>query len=96
MPRARARNDGIAKAHEREVRFGRKPLLASKTVEEIRSLREAGETVPTIMHRTGLSKGGQQRSFATFLGEEDIRGNVSTASQSAPRALWSALSALIH
>ncbi len=55
--------DGIAKAKERGVRFGRKPLLLPQTVEQIRLLRETGETVPTIMRQTGLSKASVYRAL---------------------------------
>ena len=57
--------DRIAKVKDRGVRFGRKPLLVSKTVEEIRALREAGETVPAIMRQTGLSKASVYRALGT-------------------------------
>jgi DNA invertase Pin-like site-specific DNA recombinase len=56
--------DGIAKAKERGVRFGRKSLLLPDTVKEIRTLREAGTTVPEIIRRTGLSKASVYRALA--------------------------------
>ena len=56
--------DGITKARERGVRFGRKPLLLPETVEEIRVLREHGTTVPEIMRRTNLSKASVYRALA--------------------------------
>jgi DNA invertase Pin-like site-specific DNA recombinase len=56
--------DGIAKARERGVRFGRKSLLIPKTVTVIRTLREAGATVPEIIRRTGLSKASVYRALA--------------------------------
>jgi DNA invertase Pin-like site-specific DNA recombinase len=37
--------DGIAKAKERGVKFGRKRELTEEKVEEIKALRESGETV---------------------------------------------------
>lgn len=60
--------DGIAKARERGVRFGRKRDLTPEKVAEIRELREVA-TVPEIIKRTGLSKasvyrGGQGRALA--------------------------------
>jgi DNA invertase Pin-like site-specific DNA recombinase len=58
--------DGIAKAKERGVRFGRKSLLLPETVEKIRSLRKAGTTVPEIIRRTGLSKSSVYRALAVF------------------------------
>jgi DNA invertase Pin-like site-specific DNA recombinase len=56
--------DGIAKAKERGVRFGRKSLLLPETVKDIRTLREAGTTVPEIIRRTGLSKASVYRALA--------------------------------
>src|SRR3990170_6465259 len=56
--------DGIKKAKERGVRFGRKSLLLPDTVQEIRTLREAGTTVPEIIRRTGLSKASVYRALA--------------------------------
>jgi DNA invertase Pin-like site-specific DNA recombinase len=56
--------DGIAKAQERGVRFGRKRQLVPETVEQIRSLREAGATVPAIMQQTRLSKASVYRALS--------------------------------
>jgi DNA invertase Pin-like site-specific DNA recombinase len=56
--------DGIAKAKKRGVRFGRKSLLLPETIKEIRSLREAGTTVPEIIRRMGLSKASVYRALA--------------------------------
>src|SRR5687768_5299484 len=56
--------DGIAKAKERGVKFGRKSLLLPETIKEIRGLRKAGTTVPEIIRRTGLSKASVYRALA--------------------------------
>jgi DNA invertase Pin-like site-specific DNA recombinase len=48
--------DGIAKAKDRGVKFGRKRELTDDRVKEIRDLREAGETVPAIIKRTGSAR----------------------------------------
>jgi DNA invertase Pin-like site-specific DNA recombinase len=48
--------DGIAKAKERGVHFGRKLELTPEKVAEIKALRKSGVTVPEIMRRTDLSK----------------------------------------
>ena len=48
--------DGIAKAKDRGVRFGRKRELTDEKAKEIRTLRESGQTVPAIIQRTGFSK----------------------------------------
>jgi DNA invertase Pin-like site-specific DNA recombinase len=55
--------DGIAKAKERGVRFGRKPLLVSDTIQRVRKLRKAGKTVPEIMRQTSLSKASVYRAL---------------------------------
>jgi DNA invertase Pin-like site-specific DNA recombinase len=56
--------DGIKKAHERGVRFGRKPLLVDEMIKRVRKLRKAGETVPEIMRQTQLSKASVYRALA--------------------------------
>ena len=55
--------DGIAKAKDRGVRFGRKRELTDEKAKEIRTLRESGETVPAIIKRTGLSKASIYRAL---------------------------------
>ena len=55
--------DGIAKAKERGVKFGRKALLLPETVTQIRSLRGYGATVPEIMRQTRLSKASVYRAL---------------------------------
>ena len=57
--------DGIAKAKDRGVKFGRKRELTDEKVEEIRAMREAGKTVPTIIKRTGLSKASVYRALGS-------------------------------
>jgi DNA invertase Pin-like site-specific DNA recombinase len=53
--------DGIAKAKHRGVKFGRKREL---TDEKVRGkLRKAGETVPSIILRTGFSKASIYRAL---------------------------------
>jgi DNA invertase Pin-like site-specific DNA recombinase len=56
--------DGIRKARERGVRFGRKPLLVSETIQQVRKLRKAGKTVPEIMRQTSLSKASVYRALS--------------------------------
>lgn len=56
--------DGIAKARERGVKFGRKALLTEETVDEIRRLRGEDNTIPEIIRRTGLSKASIYRALA--------------------------------
>ena len=57
--------DGIAKAKDRGVKFGRKRELTDEKVEEIRAMREAGKTVPAIIKRTGLSKASVYRALGS-------------------------------
>lgn len=56
--------DGIAKARDRGVKFGRKPLLVSETIQQVRKLRKAGKTVPEIMRQTSLSKASVYRALS--------------------------------
>jgi DNA invertase Pin-like site-specific DNA recombinase len=55
--------DGIAKAKDRGVKFGRKRGLTVERVQEIRGLRASGETVPAIIRRTGFSKASIYRAL---------------------------------
>ena len=57
--------DGIAKAKDRGVRFGRKPRLLPQTIKDIRALRKRGLTVPAIIERTGLSKASIYRALTS-------------------------------
>ena len=56
--------DGIAKAHERGVRFGRKRELTDEAITDIKALRDAGNTVPSIMREKGLSKSSVYRALS--------------------------------
>ncbi len=55
--------NGVAKARDRGVKFGRKRELTDEKVQEIRALREAGETVPAIIKQTGFSKASIYRAL---------------------------------
>ena len=55
--------DGIKKAKERGVRFGRKLQLVPEKVKQIRKLRAAGSTVPDIIRQIGLSKASVYRAL---------------------------------
>jgi DNA invertase Pin-like site-specific DNA recombinase len=55
--------DGIKKAKERGVRFGRKLELVPEKVKQIRKLRAAGSTVPDIIRQIGLSKASVYRAL---------------------------------
>lgn len=50
------RNEGMEKAKERGVRFGRKPKLSDAEIEELRSAFRAGEKRMDLMKRFGVSK----------------------------------------
>ena len=56
--------DGIAKAKERGVHFGRKRELTVEKIAEIKSLRANRATVPEIIRRVGLSKASVYRALA--------------------------------
>ncbi|GAH45685.1 unnamed protein product [marine sediment metagenome] len=56
--------DGIKKARQRGIRFGRKPLLVSETIKKVKKLRKAGKTVPEIMQQTTLSKASVYRALS--------------------------------
>lgn len=55
--------DGIAKAKENGVRFGRRPDLTAEKIAKIRDLRADGATVPDIIRRVGLSKANVYRAL---------------------------------
>lgn len=54
--------DGIAKAKDLGVKFGRKPEL-TPDITDIKTLREAGMTVPDIIEQTKLSKASIYRAL---------------------------------
>jgi DNA invertase Pin-like site-specific DNA recombinase len=56
--------DGIAKARERGVHFGRRLELTLEKVAEIKSLRQSGVTVPEFIRQTSLSKATVYRALA--------------------------------
>lgn len=61
--RRERQTDGIAKAKNRGVKFGRKPQLLPDKVVEIQNLRAGGATVPDIIKRTGFSKASIYRAL---------------------------------
>jgi DNA invertase Pin-like site-specific DNA recombinase len=56
--------DGIAKAKDLGVKFGRKPELTPVRITQIKKLRKAGTTVPDIMRQTKLSKASVYRALS--------------------------------
>ncbi len=65
--RAERQMDGIQKAKERGVRFGRKKKLTLRQIDELRHRREQGALIRTLMQDYGLSKASVYR----YLGETD-------------------------
>jgi len=56
--------DGIALAKRRGVQFGRKPVLSSEQVEEIREKRTTGVKISDLMKLYGISKASVYRALA--------------------------------
>jgi DNA invertase Pin-like site-specific DNA recombinase len=65
--RAERQIDGIRKARERGVRFGRSKSLTDKQTAELRQKRDQGVLIKTLMKEYGLSKASVYR----YLGETD-------------------------
>jgi DNA invertase Pin-like site-specific DNA recombinase len=63
--------DGIAKAKERGVHFGRKLTLTPERIAEIKALRLGGSTVPNIMRHMGLSKASVYRALRMVSSQHD-------------------------
>jgi DNA invertase Pin-like site-specific DNA recombinase len=57
--------DGIAKAKEQGVKFGRKLALTPERIAQIKTLRSAGTTVPEIIRQTGLKKASIYRALGS-------------------------------
>jgi DNA invertase Pin-like site-specific DNA recombinase len=55
--------DGIARAKDRGIQFGRKLELTPEKIAEIKALRGAGGTVPDIIRQVGLSKATVYRAL---------------------------------
>jgi len=53
---AERRNEGIARARQRGVRFGRRPKLTEAQINELRTAHKAGEPRQALMQRFGISK----------------------------------------
>jgi DNA invertase Pin-like site-specific DNA recombinase len=59
--RAERQMDGIKKAKQRGVKFGRKKSLAPKQVDELKMRRQQGELIKDLMADYGLSKASVYR-----------------------------------
>jgi DNA invertase Pin-like site-specific DNA recombinase len=60
---AERRDEGIALAKNRGVKFGRKPKLTEKEKEALREAHRAGGTPAALMQRFGISKASFYRSI---------------------------------
>ncbi len=56
--------EGIAKAKEKGVHFGRKPKLQDQEIEELRQEREKGVIISDLMAKYSLSKASVYRLLA--------------------------------
>ena len=68
--RAERQMDGIQKAKERGVRFGRRKTLATEQIAELRQRRGEGILIKTLMQDYRLSKASVYR----YLGEDTHTG----------------------
>ena len=59
--RAERQMDGIQKAKEKGVKFGRKKSLTKKQIEELRKKRQKGDLIKDLMRDYGLSKASVYR-----------------------------------
>jgi DNA invertase Pin-like site-specific DNA recombinase len=67
--RAERQMDGIRKAKQRGVHFGRKKSLSARQISELRDRRTQGILIKTLMKEYGLSKASVYRYLATTDGE---------------------------
>ena len=63
--RAERQMDGIRKARERGVHFGRQRKLTKQQVTALQSKRQHGVLITTLMHDYGLSKASVYRYLST-------------------------------
>jgi DNA invertase Pin-like site-specific DNA recombinase len=63
--RAERQREGIQKAHERGIHFGRKKKLTPAQISELRRRRAQGTLIKTLMHDYGLSKVSVYRYLGT-------------------------------
>jgi DNA invertase Pin-like site-specific DNA recombinase len=72
--RAERQMDGIQKAKERGVHFGRKKKLTPEQIAELRRRREKGELIKTLMHDYGISKVSVYRYLGTVDSAQSVVG----------------------
>lgn len=68
--RAERQMDGIQKAKEKGVRFGRRKTLKPQQIAELRERRQEGELIKTLMRDYQLSKASVYRYLASDSAEE--------------------------
>ena len=56
--------EGIAKAQEKGVQFGRKPRLTAQKIQELKKDRKQGITISSLMTHYSLSKASIYRLLA--------------------------------
>ncbi len=61
--RRERQSEGIAKAQERGVKFGRKLELTPERCQEIKEMRDSGMLIKDVMAQTGLSKASIYRAL---------------------------------
>lgn len=66
--RAERQMDGIKKAKDRGVQFGKRPALTADQIEELRKKRQQGVLIKNLMAHYGLSKATIYR----YLGTKDV------------------------
>jgi DNA invertase Pin-like site-specific DNA recombinase len=73
--RKERQREGIAKARERGVAFGRQPKLTDAQVLELREKRDGGVLIRALMAEYGLSKASVYRALS---GDAVAGGNLTT------------------
>ena len=63
--RAERQMDGIKKAKDRGVQFGKRPALTAEQIEELRKKRQQGVLIKNLMNHYGLSKATIYRYLGT-------------------------------
>ena len=72
--RAERQMDGIQKAKERGVHFGRTKKLTPEQIAELRRRREKGELIKTLMHDYAISKVSLYRYLGTVDSAQSVVG----------------------
>jgi hypothetical protein len=70
----RVQLDGIRKAKERGVHFGRKKKLTPKQIIELQCRRAQGALIKTLMHDYGIAKVSVYRYLGTVDSDQSVVG----------------------